>query len=134
VPAGHVCPPPINCGTDQTGTAPMTPAQVAAYNAIVCPSGYTKAGGGYLLGLSTSYVPNANDMCLTGPTGVALRNMSDPIVASLVASQTSQQTTSYIMMAGGAGLVLFGDGIVLKLAGVALAAFGFLKGAFIGGM
>lgn len=134
VQSGSPCPPPINCGTDSTGSAPPTASQMATYNAITCPSGYTKASGGYLEGWSTEYVPIAADLCLTGPTGIALGQMSDPGVAALNASQTTQQYEGYAMVAAGAGLILLGDGAIMKLAGAALAVVGLIRGSFIGGL
>jgi hypothetical protein len=105
--------------------------QLAVYNAIVCPSGFNKRMFDIVAGIPASQI-TASEECVNA-WGYTPTQMADPKIAAVSASHSSQDTQSKLLMAaGGAGVLLLKG--PMKLAGVALLAYGFLRGGFIGGM
>src|SRR5271157_3789611 len=108
-----------------------TPEQQAAYNALVCPSGYSKRMFNIVDGVPLAQI-TAGEECVNA-WGYTPNQMADPQIAALSASHDSQLMQSRALMAGGVAGLLLLDGW-MKLAGAALIVYGWTRGAFIGGL
>jgi hypothetical protein len=108
-----------------------TPEEQAAYNALTCPAGYSKRMFNIVDGVPVAQI-TAGNQCVN-KWGLELDAMADPQIAALSASHDSELMQSRLLMAGGAAGLLLLDG-PMKLAGAALIAYGWMRGAFIGGL